>query len=258
MDHTYSDARSDASENKWLKSESRGGSPRPAASDRPSENASSTSPVRKKGVAMVVKKAHKRPMAGGPKAAKKIRSQRDGSSPEESEGGSEGGPYCLCRGSDDHRWMICCEFCDDWFHGECIKMTKEVGENLIEKFVCPRCTDGKAFTIYKKACTLPSCKRASRLTETPQSAFCSPEHSQMWWDRMVAKLPRARSKSSLNDQLSQDEILAILASDLSEVNSEGKWGIKSDPFGSSKSENGNKGMCRARIQGVLALTSGRR
>lgn len=241
MDHTYSDSRYEQSEAKRLKSESRGGSPRPSGSDRTPDNASSTSPVRKKGVAMVVKKAPKRPMAGGPKAAKKFRSQRDGSSPEESEGGSEGGPYCLCRGSDDHRWMICCEFCDDWFHGECIKMTKEVGENLIEKFVCPNCTDSKVFTIYKKACTLPSCKRASRLTQTPQSAFCSAEHSQMWWDRIISRLPKGKSKSGLNDQLSQDEIMAILASDLSEVSAEGKWGIKADPFGLSTEVNGAKG-----------------
>lgn len=179
-------------------------------------------------------------MHGGPKASRKMRGGDDSSDDGSGGGGSDGGPYCLCRGTDDHRWMICCEFCDDWYHGECIKMTKEIGENLIERFVCPNCTGGKLVTIYKRACSLPSCKKASRLKDTPQSAFCSDEHSQMWWERIISKMPKGALRSSAGDPLSQEELMAILDSDVSGLGRDGKWGIKEDPF-AVNTENGIKG-----------------
>ncbi|KAK8097705.1 PHD-finger domain-containing protein [Apiospora kogelbergensis] len=32
--------------------------------------------------------------------------------------------------------------CEDRFHGECIDLDKKLGEKLVERFVCPDCTDG--------------------------------------------------------------------------------------------------------------------
>lgn len=51
--------------------------------------------------------------------------------------------FCICRGVEDERFMICCDKCQDWFHGECINMSEnemqayEFDPDL--EFICPFC-----------------------------------------------------------------------------------------------------------------------
>ncbi|KAF4124410.1 COMPASS component SPP1 [Geosmithia morbida] len=149
---------------------------------------------------------------------------------------SDNGPYCLCRGPDDHRWMICCERCEDWFHGECINLDKSIGESLIEKFVCPNCTTESVSTIYKKTCSLPSCRKPARIAlggsagSTEQSVFCSDEHTQAWWEHILARMPRDRSRTGLTDQLTQEEFMALLSSGLATIGSDGMLRLATMPF----------------------------
>jgi COMPASS component SPP1 len=247
MDSSYNDSRfeiADAS----IKSESAAASPRASTTEPPPSSYKSSTPIpstetpdtaplsssapKKKGTASVVKKKPKRPAPGQLKKAKPPKSEdasntADGSADEE----SDNGPYCLCRGPDDHRWMICCENCDDWFHGECINLDEEIGEGLIEKFVCPRCTNKYVTSIYKKSCGLPSCRKAARLGQSPPSVFCSNEHAQTWWNRMVSRLPK-KGKAGLTDQLSQDEFMALLSGGLATVEGDGTWKMTDAPFSS--------------------------
>ncbi|KND87741.1 Set1 complex component spp1 [Tolypocladium ophioglossoides CBS 100239] len=188
---------------------------------------------KKKGTASMVKKPPKRPRNGEPsKKTKKARSERttQGNDEASEDDESDNGPYCLCRGPDDHRWMICCENCEDWFHGECIKMNKEIGENLIEKFICPNCTKGDLTTIYKKTCALGACRKSARLKQSQPSVFCSNEHAQTWWERIVGRLPKGQAKDGLSDQLSQDELMALLNSDLGGTGEDGMWKVTRTPF----------------------------
>ncbi|POR37286.1 Set1 complex component spp1 [Tolypocladium paradoxum] len=188
---------------------------------------------KKKGTASTIKKPPKRPRNSEPgKKTKKAKSERTGQGTDEASGDddSDNGPYCLCRGPDDHRWMICCENCEDWFHGECIKMNKEIGENLIEKFICPNCTKGDLTTIYKKTCALGACRKSARLTQNQPSVFCSNEHAQTWWERIVGRLPKGQVKAGLSDQLSQDEFMALLNGDLGGTGEDGMWKVARTPF----------------------------
>ncbi|KAF5027496.1 hypothetical protein F66182_391 [Fusarium sp. NRRL 66182] len=203
--------------------------------------------AKKKGTASTIKKSSKRPKnTGGPRAAKKARSAQSasasGGTPDDAGSEldeSDHGPYCLCRGADDHRWMICCENCEDWFHGECINLSKEIGESLIEKFVCPNCTNGNLTTLYKKTCALGACRKAARVSEEEQSVFCSNEHAQVWWERMVAKLPKAKGKGGINDQLNQDEFMALLQSGISGADEGGHWQLAKTPFSGEEPKVGN-------------------
>ncbi|KAG6128174.1 hypothetical protein E4U12_005361 [Claviceps purpurea] len=126
--------------------------------------------------------------------------------------------------------MICCEGCEDWFHGECIKLNKDIGEHLIEKFICPNCTTEELATIYKKTCALNACRKAARLTQSEASAFCSNEHAQTWWERMVSRLPKAKSRKGLDDQLAQEEFMALLNSNLEAIDAAGLWTLAKAPF----------------------------
>ncbi|KAH7316662.1 hypothetical protein B0I35DRAFT_260607 [Stachybotrys elegans] len=189
-----------------------------------------TGPVKKKGTAVVKKKGPKRP--NGNDRARTKKAKTDSSGPASAEASadeeSDNGPYCICRGPDGHRWMICCEKCEDWFHGECINIDKSIGEALIEKFICPNCSDDNQSTIYKRTCALGGCRKAARLAQ--ESVFCSNEHAQTWWERLVAKLPKPGAKSGLSDQLTQDEFMALLGSGLSGFDEQGKWRLAPPPF----------------------------
>ncbi|KAK3694799.1 hypothetical protein B0T22DRAFT_437850 [Podospora appendiculata] len=148
---------------------------------------------------------------------------------------SDSGPYCLCRGPDNHRFMIACDRCEDWFHGECIGMDKYTGENLVQRYMCPNCSDGDRYvTRYKKICSLEGCTRPARIysLEDP-SIFCSEEHCQAWWEHLIATLPRSKDGTSA-DTLTQDEFLGLLDAPKPKPGEKGPaWKLGDPPFGVS-------------------------
>jgi COMPASS component SPP1 len=213
--------------------------PIPSAEDM--NGTSSLPSSRKKGTAKVTQKTNKRSKPSGPpkKAAKKVKAEQvpmeEGSQAEMEDGSeddiSDDNTYCICKGKDDHRWMICCEKCEDWFHGECINLSKEIGETLIEKFICPRCTTETFTSLYKKTCGLKGCRKPARLTaDGDSSVFCSNEHAQSWWERMVSRLPKSRGKTGLSDELTQDEFMALLTSGMGAVGEDGMFRLIKAPF----------------------------
>ncbi|KAK4157026.1 Set1 complex component spp1 [Chaetomidium leptoderma] len=181
---------------------------------------------KKKGTAATVKAPPKRarPSAGGAKkksgGSKKPKtdasSKQAGGADTTADGGnsseSDNGPYCLCRGPDDHRFMIACDRCEDWYHGECIGMDKHTGEKLVQKYICPHCTEGGRYTTrYKKMCSLAGCSDPARIYDSARpSIFCSPEHCQAWWEQLIATLPRTAKGTTAADHLTQEEFMGLL------------------------------------------------
>ncbi|XP_025834338.1 CXXC-type zinc finger protein 1-like [Agrilus planipennis] len=50
----------------------------------------------------------------------------------------DGQAYCLCRSSDSSRFMIACDACEEWYHGDCIAISEKEAK-LIKQYVCIRC-----------------------------------------------------------------------------------------------------------------------
>mmetsp|Transcript_3707 Transcript_3707/g.5863 ORF Transcript_3707/g.5863 Transcript_3707/m.5863 type:complete len:180 (+) Transcript_3707:3224-3763(+) len=47
--------------------------------------------------------------------------------------------YCICNDTyQDGDFMIQCDDCDDWYHGECVGITEEEAEN-ISQYTCDLC-----------------------------------------------------------------------------------------------------------------------
>ncbi|KAK6509570.1 hypothetical protein TWF481_004308 [Arthrobotrys musiformis] len=84
--------------------------------------------------------------------------------------------YCICRKPDTGKWMIGCDGCDDWFHGECVNV-RPIEEDLVDQYFCPGC-QGKnlGITTWKRKCRLPSCPRPAATSAEPPSKYCTPEH----------------------------------------------------------------------------------
>ena len=48
--------------------------------------------------------------------------------------------YCICRTADTNRFMIGCDKCEEWFHGNCISITQEYAKR-IQHFYCLLCRE---------------------------------------------------------------------------------------------------------------------
>ncbi|XP_033647537.1 CXXC-type zinc finger protein 1-like isoform X2 [Asterias rubens] len=59
--------------------------------------------------------------------------------------------YCICRSTDGTRFMICCDYCEEWYHGNCIGIEKEASRS-IKRYACPPCQkkNPEAKTLYKE------------------------------------------------------------------------------------------------------------
>ncbi|XP_050524287.1 CXXC-type zinc finger protein 1 [Daktulosphaira vitifoliae] len=62
----------------------------------------------------------------------------------------DGQAYCICRSSDSSRFMIGCDACEDWYHGDCIGITRKQSK-LIKQYFCDKCKseDSSLKTIFK-------------------------------------------------------------------------------------------------------------
>ena len=59
--------------------------------------------------------------------------------------------YCICRTSDTSRFMIGCDSCEEWYHGDCINITAEAAKKIL-KFFCQKCRtkDPSLENVYKE------------------------------------------------------------------------------------------------------------
>lgn len=47
--------------------------------------------------------------------------------------------FCLCRKPyDETQFYICCDKCQDWFHGRCVGILQCEADN-IDEYICPNC-----------------------------------------------------------------------------------------------------------------------
>lgn len=50
--------------------------------------------------------------------------------------------WCVCRKPHGNRFMICCDHCEEWFHGMCVGITMAQGRQMEkngQEYVCPKC-----------------------------------------------------------------------------------------------------------------------
>ncbi|XP_051967151.1 death-inducer obliterator 1-like [Xyrauchen texanus] len=71
---------------------------------------------------------------------------RSSSSEYHSDGYDPNALYCICRQKHNKRFMICCDRCEEWFHGDCVGITEARGrlmERNGEDYVCSNCNTQK-------------------------------------------------------------------------------------------------------------------
>ena len=101
--------------------------------------------------------------------------------------------YCICKKADDGTWMVECDYCKDWFHGDCVGLEQEMSDNLLDSYCCPTCENkslGKSS--WKKACRLKGCKKAAifldkkvHVESDKDMLYCSAEHGVEFWTNII-------------------------------------------------------------------------
>jgi hypothetical protein len=61
------------------------------------------------------------------------------------ERGEETPVYCFCRRPDVGTFMIACDACFEWFHGDCVHVTEREAKK-IEYYICEACR-GKGYRV---------------------------------------------------------------------------------------------------------------
>ncbi|GFT51046.1 nucleosome-remodeling factor subunit BPTF [Trichonephila clavipes] len=55
--------------------------------------------------------------------------------------------YCLCRSPyDESQFYICCDRCQDWFHGRCVGVLQSEADS-IDEYICPNCQSNTRINI---------------------------------------------------------------------------------------------------------------
>ncbi|XP_023316748.1 death-inducer obliterator 1 isoform X3 [Trichogramma pretiosum] len=86
--------------------------------------------------------------------------------------------WCICRQPHNNRFMICCDICEEWFHGKCVHVTTAMdlsslstGEEMEKKgieWVCPNCKAKK--NEENKAKSTPRRRKSSSDTQSNQQS----------------------------------------------------------------------------------------
>jgi len=111
--------------------------------------------------------------------------------------------------------MVYCDGgCEDWYHCSCVKVDEADAKELLDRFICPRCTTDTLFTTWKRMCrvyNVPTikCRRAARVVGEPPSMYCSDEHTTAFWEYAVS-LIRTDSAPTRGGALNREELAKLL------------------------------------------------
>lgn len=127
-------------------------------------------------------------------------SSSSSSSSDESDEGSydPNALYCICRQKHNKRFMICCDRCEEWFHGDCVGITEARGrlmERNGEDYICPNCTAKKNQVVR------PATSALSANTDKPKAdnaAVASSEKTKET-DQAVLLLSTAAEERATDD-----------------------------------------------------------
>ncbi|KAK5894952.1 hypothetical protein CesoFtcFv8_011592 [Champsocephalus esox] len=79
----------------------------------------------------------------------------------DADGSDSNALYCICRQKQDKRFMICCDICQNWFHGDCVGISATQGRKMEkegQEYVCPPCTTRKQIQLQPEPeLSFPEC-----------------------------------------------------------------------------------------------------
>ncbi|RZC42273.1 death-inducer obliterator 1 [Asbolus verrucosus] len=121
-------------------------------------------------------------------------------SSEEDEEESEDDPnklWCICNQPHNNRFMICCDTCEEWYHGKCVNITKAMGQQMESEgreWICLFCKDPLLRRPQAAARRIRKASRNSRQSSDSAGSVQIPETSSGSVPCVVCQKP-SRSNS---------------------------------------------------------------
>uniref|UniRef100_A0AAY4EC93 PHD-type domain-containing protein n=1 Tax=Denticeps clupeoides TaxID=299321 RepID=A0AAY4EC93_9TELE len=118
------------------------------------------------------------------------------SSDSDDEGYDPNALYCICRQKHNKRFMICCDRCEEWFHGDCVGITEARGrlmERNGEDYICPKCNGQKGQVTRPTATSTTPSENGKRSAPVTRKSEPSP----------AVTVPTA-SSAEVEDKTSED------------------------------------------------------
>ncbi|KAI4891329.1 hypothetical protein NFI96_031733, partial [Prochilodus magdalenae] len=146
------------------------------------------------------------------------------SSDSDSDGYDPNALYCICRQKHNKRFMICCDRCEEWFHGDCVGITEARGrlmERNGEDYVCPNCT-GKKVQTQKPAVSTAVTENGKR----PAPPVRKVEHSPAAANQPSTPAPSTSANTAPATEEKPGEDLGIKGRIEKAINPRGKKKIK--------------------------------
>ncbi|PFX20841.1 death-inducer obliterator 1-like [Stylophora pistillata] len=91
--------------------------------------------------------------------------------------------WCVCRKPHGNRFMICCDHCEEWFHGICVGITMTQGRQMEkdgQDYVCPKCKakiEATSEVPEKKSREVANAENTGGKTSSPERRHRRREHS---------------------------------------------------------------------------------
>lgn len=128
------------------------------------------------------------------------------SSDNDDDDGDEEDPnklWCICNQPHNNRFMICCDTCEEWYHGKCVNVTKAMGQTMESEGKEWKCLYCKDLSLKRPKAAARRIRKASRTSSesasksststasTPVSNRTAASHQQQQQQRQQQQIGKA-------------------------------------------------------------------
>lgn len=102
--------------------------------------------------------------------------------------------WCICNQPHNNRFMICCDTCEEWYHGKCVNITKAMGQQMEEEgkeWICLFCKNPNLKRPEAAARRIRKASRAS--TDSAESGNKSKQSTQAKVSCIVCQKPARKN-----------------------------------------------------------------
>ncbi|KAH1013913.1 hypothetical protein HUJ04_002834 [Dendroctonus ponderosae] len=82
--------------------------------------------------------------------------------------------WCICNQPHNNRFMICCDTCEEWYHGKCVNITKAMGQQMEsegKEWICLFCKDSALRRPMAAARRIKKASRSSRESSSSSKKY---------------------------------------------------------------------------------------